>query len=238
MFDLTMLSIENTPLTVDCGRFLKGMLEHNVRLEVLRLWYCGLDSEGLRLVCEGAGANEHIESLTFHDDAIVPAGTVVAAVAPMSTLKHFIVKARSWSREAFIELVLALRVNTILTHVYLGQNGEFTDAHLVHVLLHTYNFTLPSLCLDTIWRGPNMAASRHPAYQDEVPIDALLRRNRRVRNVVDELEAENYRVSGQAAWSLALQEIRTFPTLLYRFVRKGNLGEFAHHAEHNTSNQK
>jgi hypothetical protein len=226
-FDLYMLAFENTPLTVECARLLSCMLHHNVRLAQLRLWHCGIGSEGLLLVCEGVGANEHIEGLNYRDDGVVPSGAVVPAVAPTSTLKYFIVKARSWSREAFAELVWALRVNVHLKDLYLGQDGEFPDAHLVHDLLRTYNFTLPTLCLDTTRLGPDMVASRPPAYQDRVPIGSLLRRNQRVRGVVDELEAADYRLPPRPLWPLALQEISTFPTLLYRFVRKGNLAEWA-----------
>jgi hypothetical protein len=165
--DMTMLAFESTPLTVECWRLLKAALGHNVRLEELRLWYCGLDAEGMRLVCEGAGASKHLEALNFRDDVTVPAAAAAPAVAPASQLSPLIVLGRAWPREAFAELVAALRVSTALTLAYLGQEGEFPDAHLVPDLLRTYNFALPSIRLDPAWPGPNV--SRRHACQDEGP---------------------------------------------------------------------
>jgi hypothetical protein len=156
--DMTMLAFESAPLTVECGRLLKAALGHNARLEELRLWYCGLDAEGKRLVCEGAGASRHLEALNFRDDVTVSAG----AVAPASQLSPLIVLGRAWSPstpEAFAELVAALRVSTALTHGHLGQEGEFPDAHLVSDLLRAYNFALPSIRLDPVRPGPTSAVA-------------------------------------------------------------------------------
>jgi hypothetical protein len=82
-----------------------------------------------------------------------------------------------------------------------------------------------------------MAASRYLALQDLVPIRALLRRNQRVRRAADELEAVDHHVPRRRLWPLALQQVSRFPTLLYRFFRKGNLLDLALQLEH-TSNQK
>jgi hypothetical protein len=221
---LKTLYLESTPLTVEHARLLMIMLQHgNVQIEDLRLWQCGLQPDGLRLVCRGAAASAHLEHLNVRDGFDVPPGAVVPAIEPRTSLKQLVVEARSWSPGAFAELVEALRVNTRLVHAFLGQVGRFRhEARLVQDLVRTYNFSIQSVLLGN---GPGR-------FQDGTdrrgPIGALLRRNRRVRGVVrGVLEPDGYRFDDRAMWPRVLQEIITFPTLLYRFVRSGNVDALA-----------
>jgi hypothetical protein len=220
-FSLDSLTIVATPLDAECGRILQSMLlQRNVRVRELSLRRCGLDADGWRLVCEGAAANRHLEHLVLKDDVVLPPGSAVAALGPESTLSKLRAAPRLWTRRAFVELVEALRVNTALHEISLSQKGGFKPAHadLVLNLLRTYNFTL---------RNVYLVPRKDGTGSHEGPIGALLRRNAGVRRAVEHLGASDYRVPRRAAWPLALQEVSTIPTLLYRFVRRGNVDALA-----------
>lgn len=218
-FSLQSLTIVATPLDAECSRILKTMLQHNVRLRELSLRRYGLDADGWRLVCEGAAANRHLDLLDLKDNIELPTGTVLAALGSPSTLSKIHVAPRIWTRRAFGEIVQALRVNAALTEVFLAQRCGFQPAPAVVLdLLRTYNFTL---------RSVRVVHGKDGTPTHEGPIEDMLRRNDGVRRTVEHLGASNYRVPRLAAWPLALQELVTIPTLLYRFVRRGNVDAFA-----------
>jgi hypothetical protein len=222
-FSLESLTIVATPLDAECGRIVKTMLQGNVRLRYLYLQRCGLDADGWRLVCEGAAASRRLELLDLKDDIVLPSGTVAAALDGGSALTHLHVAPRMWSRRAFVELVEALRANTALEEVSLAQKGGFMPAQagLALDVLRTSNFTLQNV---------HLVPRKDGTGSHEGPIGALLRRNAGVRRAVEHLGATGYRVSRRAAWPLALRHLSTIPTLLYRFVRRGNVDALAEQA--------
>jgi hypothetical protein len=89
-------------------------------------------------------------------------------------------------------------------------------------LLRTYNFALQSVHMAARW----LMLTR--SYQ--IPIDELLQHNCFVKGVVERLEGAEYHISRRAVWPALMQEFVTISTLLYRFVRRGNLEQFAEQA--------
>jgi hypothetical protein len=151
---------------------------------------------------------------------VLPPGAVAAALDGGSALTHLRVAPRLWSRRAFVELVEALRVDTALKEVILSQKGGFKPAQagLVLDLLLTHNFTLQNV---------QVVPRKDGTGSYEGPIGEQLRRNAYVRRAVEHLSASDYRIPRRAVWPRALQEVSTIPTLLYRFVRCGNVDALA-----------
>jgi hypothetical protein len=152
-------------------------------------------------VCEGAAANRHLGR--------------DRRPAPTSSLT---------TSRAFDELVAALRVNTALQRVDIAQERGFPAEQREPVLdlLRTYNFALQSVHMAARW----LMLTR--SYQ--IPIDELLQHNCFVKGVVERLEGAEYHISRRAVWPALMQEFVTISTLLYRFVRRGNLEQFAEQA--------
>jgi hypothetical protein len=165
-------------------------------------------------VCEGR--SQHLEIVNVRDEVDVPPGTHGRwpRGRPQRVLK-------AGTREAVAEPLEALRINATILHANLGQRGPFRQARLVQDLVRTNNFSIRSVVvLDPC---NEVGTYRRSAMRPAGPGTAAC-----VRFVHAEvLEPNGYRVDGRALWPRVLQEIITFPTLLYRFVRSGNVDALA-----------
>jgi hypothetical protein len=215
---LLHLSFSVTPLSREHCQFIKSMLQRNARIEELSILHCCTDLDCWRLVCQGVAENSHIQLLHLMGDLTVEPDTPVAAIGPQSRLTSLIVDARSWSIEGFAKFVEVMRTNTVLDHLFLCREFPFPNMHEFEDMLHTYNFTIPSVQV-------------HPLQgtSHKERIEALLERNESVREFHEHLKARKYRVDNRSLWPVALEQVTTFPTLVYRFVRCGNSDAFADH---------
>jgi hypothetical protein len=110
-------------------------------------------------------------------------------VVPATPLAQFIVAARSWSPEAFWELIVELRVNERSYHTHLGLHGWFRQTILVEDLVRTYSYYVRSVVLDPrIEHGVCQDGS-----EESGPIGVQLRRNRSAWDVHSVLEPIGYR---------------------------------------------
>jgi hypothetical protein len=209
------LRFTETPLDRECAVLLQRMLQGGrIAKLVLEL----TDADSCRCICEGAaeGRGARLEHLSFTEGLLgVQADTVAAALGPASALTEFDASAMSWTDQAVANAVAALRTNTTLEQVRLvsADPDHLIERHeaLFEHLLHTYNFTLVGLFLS----GPQSAGGGR--------IHDLLRRNERIRALDEALQDRGYCVPlSCAVWPNILERVRTFPTLLYRFVRRGN----------------
>jgi hypothetical protein len=214
---LRRLTLDLTPINRECSQFIKSMLQRNARIEQLSILHCCLDLDCWRLVCEGVAENSHIQQLHLMGDLTVEPDTLAAAIGPRSRLTRLIVDGK-WSVEAFAKFIDVMRTNTVLEHLFLCQEYTFPRMHQFEDMLHTYNFSIPSVHLHPLDGTPHKAR-----------IEALLERNDSVRDFHGHLQARKYHVDNRLLWPTALQQVTTFPTLVYRFVRCGNTDAFTDH---------
>jgi hypothetical protein len=210
---LTDLCFFMTPIDSECAQLIKRMLQTGP-LAKLVITFCRIDADICRCICEGATGRTKLRYLSFkeiyHDGRLaIQSDTLAAALGPASKLTGFDVRASSWTDEAVEKAVAALRTNAELQHVRFvsfDPQDLIRHAALFEDLLHRYNFTLVDLLL--------------PDGADQEP---LLLRNERIRALHGGLRDRGYCVPHSAAlWPNVLERIGTFPTLLYRFVRRGN----------------
>jgi hypothetical protein len=245
---LLHLSLELTPLTMEHCLLLKRMLQRKAPLPMLSLVDCDLGAEEWTVVGEGvAGSAGQVDFVTLSEEDGVTVGpdTLLPLLHAPSAIAHLTVCAPHWSEGALEKLVRALRTNECLREVTLEGDREFPGgARLVEELLATYNCTLKEVTLHP-WEDASQGR-----------IHALLKRNQQVRLLEERLAAynrrspkgrayrnhqrvrapgtpgrptafERYHVKRTSVWPRVLAaECGRMPTLLYRFVRHGNLEAF------------
>jgi hypothetical protein len=206
------LSLEGISLTAECFGSIKTMLQRGARVGELSVVQCRMDANACRLVCEGASDSRHIETLRLEVTGLVP-GCVDAAICASSSLLRLDVRSRNLADDFLAALAVALRSNRVLEE--LGLHGSSNEKNYLHFrgLLRSNNYTLSRLALGFL--TPHNPA---PGYR----IGTLLRRNRRVRQFLQ--NEPQCHVSCPSLWPMVLQRIGTFPNLVYRFVRSGNVG--------------
>jgi hypothetical protein len=226
-FRLMLLSLESTLLTMESCQLLKRMLQRKVTLFQLKLEDCGLGADEWRVVSEGISDNTRLHTVTLVErNVTVVTGTLLPLLQEPSFVNHLEVRAAGWTSEAFEEFVMALRTNTVLCDLTLHCNRrrEIPNSRLVEGLLESYSFALETVVL---------RPCRDPALL--LRVNKLLERNKRARALgkpryrhqVDQF----YQFPSRAVWPRVLEGWNQFPTLLYRFVRKGNLEAFANQVQ-------
>jgi hypothetical protein len=119
-----------------------------------------------------------------------------------------------WTDAAYESLARQLRTNTAVASLRIRDTGRSRRlVDWILELLNTYNFTLQQV---------------YPIRpSDQGRVDELLRRNSRVRAVHQHLEGLHCVLGERALWPTALSQVARFPTLVYRFVRRGDVDGFA-----------
>jgi hypothetical protein len=247
---LLHLSLELTPLTMEHCHLLKRMLQHQAPLPMLSLVDCDLGAEEWTVVCEGvAGSAGQVDFVTLseEDGVTVEPETLLPLLHAPSAVAHLTVCAPHWSEGAFEKLVRALRTNECLRDVTLeGDHRAFPGgAQLVEELLTTYNCTLKEVTVhpwEDASRGRIQALlernkrvrlleERLAAYSRSAKGRAHHRQRPRVLRALGmpgrPTAFERYHVSRTSVWPRVLAaECGRMPTVLYRFVRHGNLEAF------------
>jgi hypothetical protein len=208
------LDLRNTPLTPGACQALAGTLRRG-GVSALKLKNARLDSESGTVLVQAAADSSHLLRIELADvdrtwtvtPALWAGGAMVRA-----TVRSLAVDA-AWTDPGMVELFRQLRANVSLR--CLDVRGSVSDLRvfeLLEELLSTYNFTIAR-----IGRGVPKYYKRRRI------IEAILLRNERVRKVNDQLQVQNYHVQERNVWPRVLRDIGTFPTLVYRFLRAGNV---------------
>lgn len=206
---LLELDFFHNPLTPGVCRALAGALRRDL-LSTLDINNAKLDSESATILVQAAAASRHLQRIYLVDKdrtwTVTPAtwagGAMVRATMPSFTFGD------GWTDPGLVELFWQLRLNVSLRG--LDVRGSVSDQRMVELLeelLSAYNFTIEDVGSD---------------YDRRPRIEALLRRNERVRAANDRLQMHNYHVRERNLWPSALRVIGAFPTLVYRFLRHGN----------------
>jgi hypothetical protein len=119
-----------------------------------------------------------------------------------------------WTDGGVAELFRQLRTNQRQERISLV-NLSADQTRFVVELLTTYNYTL--------WK------INAPPPPDEWarPIGLALGYGMTARDAVRGLEPSDYQVEMRCLWPWVLEDVKTYPTLLYRFLRRGNVDAFA-----------
>jgi hypothetical protein len=195
---------------------------------------CDLDAQHCHQLFEGLAANVHIKGLNLsggdlQDDTIANLPRLLAHPESVSNLRELNLSDMRFTSAGIRTLTRALKTNTtvvVLTVFPMDASsypyGWFQPFE--EVVLR-FNWTLRCI---SILGDPtrNDAAPGSVRWQQQGRINNLLARNFRVRQAHEALCETNYRVTEPRLWPTALERVASKPSLLYRFVRRGNLPDW------------
>jgi hypothetical protein len=219
---LSSLDLETVPLTVETCTALGNMLKENVQLESLSVRNGLFDSEGCKLICDGAAANEHLEGMFLSDPGTLSIQLDTFArlfASPRCGVRYLGVIAHSWTPVGYAAFVRGLSTHRKLERVLLGHDygrEQLGHPELLENMLRWHNYTLTDLCI-----------CPDPRRDVRMRIDALLARNASIKAAASSLAERNYRVLPLALWPQVMDKIGTLPSLLYVLLRRGSVDEFA-----------
>lgn len=185
-------------------------------LRKLRLSGTMLNGDSLQQICDAVPFRPNLRALHFAGfvEAVIRSDTLVGALGPTSSLRTFKVCAR-FTKDGVMSVVQALKRNETLQHLELLRIIEGMN-DLVHdefrMLLTHHNFTLRRISL-FFWRE----------LDNETQLRAIMRRNVLVQGVHDHLKYVKYEFELYKLWPIVLGVMSRFPTLLLRFLRRGNV---------------
>jgi hypothetical protein len=178
-----------------------------------------LDPADCRLICQSVLRNTNLRVLELR--AKEARGDTLDDVVAHPSLRRLLVSADEWSDECVGSVARQLRTNTTLESLHaVKRNDDPAPCFrpIAHVL-ETYNVTLRKVTLR--WGFPIPIRAEH-ALEAGV-LAQLRRRNRRIRRAVEQLEPRSYHVAPASLWPHALGLVSPIPTLVYRFLRIGNV---------------
>jgi hypothetical protein len=200
------LSVAGCVLDVALVRPLAEMVRRNVLLSGLALSNSGerMDPYVCQLLCSGMSRNAHLQDLSIDVTDVLP-GTMDGATGPASPVRSLYIRGRI-SPNAVAPLANQLKTNSRLTSLILSSH-QCADGDG-----------------DPTYRR---ADERYPdparSFDGQRSIEQYLRRNRWIQNALLP-HLVNYRVhSPRLLWPILLERVSEVPTLLYRFLRRGNL---------------
>jgi hypothetical protein len=219
------LIVEGRLLDLALVQPLAEMVCRNVRLSGLALnSRAGMDPEVCRLLCGGLSRNTHLHDLSIDVTDVFP-GAVDGATGPASPVRSLSIGGR-FVPSSVVHLANQLKTNSRLTSLTLSSRRE--DAH---------GSSSPHLAARRRRRGADERYTfriRHVSEQamfwpdlDGGSIDGAarivtyVRRNHWIQNALAHMV--NYRVPSSHLWPILLGRVSEVPTLLYRFLRRGNL---------------
>jgi hypothetical protein len=178
-----------------------------------------LDRSECRQMFEGVRRSVNLRSLEVrvkeaYGDALLLPNRPLSS----SSLRVLVIHLQEFTQEGLNFLAQQLKTNTLLEKVSVFHATTMgTLDHMPWIdMLTTHNFTLR-----TLQEGSNVGPWSDRDLRS-AEIDLCLRRNKRIRKGLLQLRG-TYHVSPPALLPLVLEVVKTLPTLLYRFVRRGDI---------------
>jgi hypothetical protein len=185
----------------------------------------GLDAEDGDLLGEAVSRNPHIRALNVRVKEISAdaLGFVAGASSPLRELEVW----SSFSEASVSSLAAQLRTNTRLVRLVLLHEAtrEPSGRILPHLFrpiedaLESFNYSLRDVDVRH-WLPDSPPRS---ARGQRATIQGFVRRNRRIQRALEQLAPRSYHVSPTSLLPSVLEMVRPLPTLLYRFLRKGDV---------------
>jgi hypothetical protein len=207
---------------------LAAALRGNVPIRSLNLTALqSLGRDECRQLFHSLQYNSNLQFLDIHVDEVHDGeDALVLPNDPKSGLRYLSIYAREWSEAGTCSLARQLKTNTLLQDLRICYTssaappaGPPLDCRPWIEMLESHNSTLSFL--DE--HGPP-GTTGGPLHNERIA--ALLQRNASIRGGLGRLQ-ETYRVSPVALLPRALHAVRALPTLIFRFVRIGNVDALA-----------
>jgi hypothetical protein len=198
-----------------CVPALAGMIRRNVPLSVLILRVKQrMDDEACRHIFGSLQHNSNLQRLHVKVERVYGDEAMVLLSHPASALWHLTIDVEEWSYGGKSSLARKLKTNTTLKelHIVHREPPASLDHRLWMELLGSHNYTLRTL------REYSTVADEH---QPGEAVVSLLRRNELICRALEDLH--DYHVAPTALLPPVLGMVSDLPTLLYRFVRWGDV---------------
>jgi hypothetical protein len=213
------LNFRETPLDLSAIQAIAVALRRSA-IGKLTLHDTGMTSQKCRIITGAAAECDGLTWLKVVDHrGARPWAVDGEAFAPGSISKLFLDEClwfggSTWNDGGAAELFRQLRTNERQERVSLVSLAA-DQLRFAEELLATYNFTLSEFGV--------------PPVSEEwtTRVGWALMRGALARDVVGDLEPSNYQLETRASWACVLEAASTYPTLLYRFLRRGNVAAFA-----------
>jgi hypothetical protein len=202
-----------------CVPEIAAMIRRNVPLQVLKLNAREkMDRDACRQIFESLQCNTHLRSLEVAVEEVYD-GALLLPSQEASSLRRLRIQAERWTWQGKVSLANQMKTNHTLEELRVVSvtPGEGLSGHPWVEALQAHNYTLLVL-------SENAEYGHRPNNRDGMGnerVVALLRRNRRIRQALDQLQG--YHVSPTILLPALLEMVSGLPTLLYRFVRLGNV---------------
>jgi hypothetical protein len=174
-----------------------------------------LHPDDCKLICEATLRHTSLQCLRLRVDEVQD--DTLGGVGASSTLRTLGVTSNGgFSEGSVASFARQLRTNATLSHLSLATRSEmprddrFRLFRPIEKVLETHNFTLTQVEVGAGWDGQENVVS-------------LLRRNRRIQRALEQLEPVSYRLEPTILWPRAFEKVSALPTLLYRFLRRGDV---------------
>jgi hypothetical protein len=188
---------------------------------------CHIDAVMFRLLLESAADSPNRDMGGLNLDAVgsspsnilrIDETMLAGGVIERMPVRVLGVTSGRWTDAAYESLFFQLRTNTTVQVLHIKDTG--CSNHLVDWvldLLNKYNFTLFLVY--------------HIRRVSRDHVSAVVRSNRRVYAVHEQMERLHYKLGDQphhrALWPTALAQVSRFPTLVHRFLRRGDVDGLA-----------
>jgi hypothetical protein len=235
---LTKLGFTGGPIVHGDVQAIADMVDRHVALSELKVFAFndGLNAAGGLapadgdLLCQAVSRNSSLRVLHIKVKDISADVLGRVACSSSSPLRELLV----WS--AFSELSVSnlaaqLRTNTTMTRLDLRHVEKRDPSRKIRPdlllpiedALESFNYSLLDVSVQQLIidrpGDPFFIVSR----EDEV--GRLVRRNRRIQRALEQLEPKSYHVSPISLWPSVLEVVSPLPTLVYRFLRKGDVNK-------------
>lgn len=207
---------------------------HGKTLQALDFVGCDLEDHHCHQLFESLAANVHIKELNLSgddlpDDAISNIPRLLAHPESVSRLRVLNVSDMRFTSAGIRTLARALKTNTMLEELTVCPRDDTSYPYewfraFEDVLLR-FNYTLRVIKIvrDTDRSDPASGSIRS---QQQRRLNNELARNAVVRQAHEALCRTSYRIVEPRAWPIVLERVASKPSLLYRFVRRGNLPDW------------
>jgi hypothetical protein len=179
-----------------------------------------MDADSCQIICRAASQCKNLGALKIRANEI--RNDMLDNVAASSSSLSEVWVEGAFSEASVANLATQLRTNTTMTRLFLfhttrapPSSEEAERFRPIANVLDTFNFTLKDVVVDLERPGSAVVEKIHE----------LVLRNRRIRTALEHWQTRSYHVAPAGLQPTVLGRVSRFPTLLYRFVRQGDLNE-------------
>jgi hypothetical protein len=206
----------------DCVPAVAAMIRGNsVPIQVLKL-YATTDVMNKDDCQQIFGSLQHNTTLRRLEVLVYRVYDDVLILPPPSTIRCLRIEIRNFTKKGKSILAKQLTTNAVLEELHIVHPNDRARDHRPWIeMLESHSYALRVLS-----EGRRYDDREGPTHVTDERIVACLRRNERIRQALDELQG-TYHVSPMVLLPSVWGMVSKFPTLLYTFVRRGDVNALA-----------